>query len=193
MFAWNGTNGTWNGTNGTDYVNFFRTGDQLALTKIFNYEEKGRSNVQGDNYESSELSTGGPAFSMAEQVCAVFHGDPWIITETTYTYGQGFLNTHRRFAQAYLSLPAIKGTVVKYDNPDVKIRIYPSNNGTYVGVVHKGMQPAKFAVSFPGTWKGPEKVTDLVTGIIVQAQIKDGNLEFNVNADPMQMHSYLIK
>lgn len=45
------------------YLEAFRTGDQLALTRMYNYEEKGRWNVQDDNYESSEMTTGGRDFA----------------------------------------------------------------------------------------------------------------------------------
>ncbi|OGV37478.1 MAG: hypothetical protein A2X48_19180 [Lentisphaerae bacterium GWF2_49_21] len=175
------------------YINYFQTGDGLAMCNMYNYEEKQRWNVQGHNHESCEMTPAGPAFSMAEEVLCCFHGDPDVITCTTYTYGRGFIDAHRRFAQAFLALPATKGTVVKNENPDVKVRTYPSRNGTYVGVVYKGYRPAKFAVSIPGDWKGAETVTDLVSGKPMQAQLKDGSLVFDVDAGPMELDSYLVK
>ncbi|HBC85599.1 MAG TPA: hypothetical protein DCZ94_01465, partial [Lentisphaeria bacterium] len=106
---------------------------------------------------------------------------------------RSFITEHRRFAQAFLALPATKGTVVKNENADVKVRTYPSKNGTYVGVVYRGFKPAKIAVSVPGAWKGSETVTDLVTGKPVNAQVKDGSLVFDVDAGPMELDSYIIR
>lgn len=179
------------------YLNYFRTGDQLALTKIFNYEEKGRWNVQGDNYESSEMSTGGPDFAMAEQVLSVFHGDPWILTETTYTYGQGFLDAHRRFAQAFLALPALPGVVVEKptgrEEPDLRVRVHKTDRGSFLSAAHRGHESAGFRVKVPGTWTGKELVTDLVTGKPVPASIEDGLLVFDLPAPPMSLQSFRIE
>ncbi len=180
-------------SNNEPYIRSFETGDGLAVCNQFTYEEKGRTNIQNDDYETSEMTPAGPAFSMAEEVLSVFHGDPNVITWTPYTIGRSFITEHRRFAQAFLALPAVKGTAVKNENADVKVRTYASKNGTYVGVVHRGMKAAKIAVSVPGTFKGTETVTDLVTGKPVQAQVKDGNIVFDVEAGPMELDSYLVK
>ncbi len=180
-----------------DYLNVFRTGKNLAVAKMFNYEEKTRSNVQGDNYESSEMTTGGHDFAMAEQVLAVFHGDPFILTETTYTYGQGFLDMHRRFAQAFLALPALPGKVVESpagaDKPDLRVRRYETKNGVYLAVVHKGYEPDHYALSIPGSWTGKETVVDLVSGQSLPAKIENGRVTFELDASPVSLSSFLIK
>ena len=179
------------------YVNYFRTGDQLALTKIFNYEEKCRGNVQGDNYESSEMSTGGPDFAMAEQVLSVFHGDPWILTETTYTYGQGFLDAHRRFAQAFLALPALPGELVAkptgQEEPNLRVRVYRTNRGSFLSVVHRGLEGADFKLQIAGAWTGKESVTDLVTGKPVPAKVENGVLVLDLSAPPMSLQSFRVE
>lgn len=173
------------------YINSFRTGDRLALTKIYNYEEKGRWNVQGDNYESSEMSPGGPDFAMAEQVLTVFHGDPWILTETTYTYGQGFADAHRRFAQAYLGLPAIPGRVVQ-ESENLRVRLHQGKKKAYLSVVHRGMEPGVLEIRIPVA--SPDSVTlvDLVTGEERQLEPREGHLVFPLEAAPMSLRSFRL-
>lgn len=176
------------------FINYFQTADGVAVCKMFDYEEKGRWNVQGDNYETSELTPGGHDFGMAEEVLACFHGDPGLITWTPYTYGRGWLDVHRRFAQAFLALPDTRGSVhldvVQPVNPDVRVRTYAAGARTYVGVVHRGAQPASFRVSLSlagGT------VTDLVTGQSVPCETAGGRLSFTVASGPMQLHSYRVE
>jgi hypothetical protein len=180
-----------------EYLNFFRTGDQLALTKIFDYEEKGRWNVQGDNYETSELMTGGPDFAMAEQVLSVFHGDPWIITETTYTYGQGYLRQHQEFAQAFLSLPALPGKLIETpgleNGENLKIRRYDVMNQVHLSLAYKGYSPGTFSLELAGTWPKSVRVTDQVTGDLVPAEIRDGKLALDLSVPPMTLMSLLIE
>jgi hypothetical protein len=179
------------------YLNYFRTGDQLALTKIFNYEEKGRWNVQGDNYESSEMSTGGPDFAMAEQVLSMFHGDPWILTETNYTYGQGFLDAHRRFAQAFLALPALTGEVVAKptgrEEPDLRVRVYRTDRSSFLSVTHRGLESADFKLQVAGAWTGKESVTDLVTGKPVPTKVENGVLVLDLSSPPMSLQSFRVE
>ncbi|HAI12851.1 MAG TPA: hypothetical protein DCM28_14175, partial [Phycisphaerales bacterium] len=99
--------------NNGPYINYFKTGDGLAICDMFYYEEKGRWNLQNDRYETSELTPGGKDFGMAYMVEAFYHGDPNIITTTTYTYGRGWADVHRRFAQAFLALPDQRGEIVE--------------------------------------------------------------------------------
>ncbi|NLE42659.1 MAG: hypothetical protein GX615_12625 [Lentisphaerae bacterium] len=174
------------------YVEYFRTGDGLAMCNMFNYEEKGRQNVQGDIYETSEMTPGGPRFAMADEVYACFHGDPNVITCTTYTYGRGFVAEHRRFAQAFLALPATPGTLVPHPNSDVRVRTYPAGDGrVYVGVVHRGFQPATITVTVPGVRK-EAVVKDLVTGKTVASDFAGGSLSFTVQSDAMQLNSFVV-
>ena len=175
------------------YLDYFQTGDGLAMCNMFNYEEKGRHNVQGDKYESSEMTPGGPAFAMAEEVLACFHGDPNVVTCTTYTYGRGFVDAHRRFAQAFLALPDARGTVVDQGDADVRVRTYAAKHGVYVGIVHKGMAPKLLTIRLPGDWKPGTTVTDLVTGRPLTATLQPGSLTLQLPAGPMELHSYLVK
>jgi hypothetical protein len=179
------------------YIQSFATGDGLAVCNQYHYEEKARTNIQGDNYETSEMTPAGPSFAMAEEVLSFFHGDPNVITWTPYTIGRSFIAEHRRFAQAYLSLPAAAGKVVEgaVSGPagrDVRVRTYPvGRDVTYVSVAHRGYAPATFTVALPGMPAGAV-VTDLVTGETVPATIRDGALAFTVSSRAMELNSYRI-
>jgi hypothetical protein len=179
------------------YLEAFRTGQQLALTKMYNYEERGRWNVQDDNYESSELTTGGRDFAMAEQTLAVFHGDPWILTETAYTYGWGFADQYRRFAKAFLSLPATPGEILEKPTtdaqPDLRVRRYPDGAGARLGIVHKGYQSADYTLSLPGPWPESPTVKNVVTGDKVDARIENGRLVFSLSSPPLTLHSFQVQ
>ena len=158
------------------YLEYFRTGAGLAMCNMFNYEEKGRTNVQHDNYETSEMVSGGRDFAMAEEVLACFHADPYICTLTTYTFGRAFVDVHRRFAQAFRSLPAVAGTVLAgaCANPEVRVRSYPGQDCTYIGIVHKGVVAIQAALRLPIA--NAKQVTDLVSGQPVPFTLDGGML-----------------
>ena len=179
------------------YINYFRTGDGLAVCNQFRYEEKARQNVQGDNYETSEMTPGGPDFAMAVEVLSFFHGDPNVITWTPYTVGRSFVTEHRRFARAFLALPAVQGKIVENAvsgdaAENVRVRTYPGTGGaSYVSVCHKGYGKASFRVCVPAD-SGAVSVTDLVSGEAVPFEEKDGMISFNVDSGAMQLNSYKI-
>lgn len=173
------------------YLNYFQTGDGLAVSNIIPYDEVD-SRMLNPKYEANTVTPGGPAFSMALELLAYFHGDARTLTYTTYTYGRGFAAAHRRFAQAFLALPAIPGTVVDQDNNDVKVRAYPSHNGTYVGVAYKGYANGKFTVKVPAGKMGTT-VKNLVTGEVVPASVSGGQLQFELATGPMELNAFLIQ
>ncbi len=172
------------------YINYFRTGDGLAICNQYYYEEKGRTNVQGDNYETSEMDPGGPDFAMAEEVLSFFHGDPNVITWTPYTIGRCFATEHRRFAQAFLALPDVPGTVVPQASADLKVRTYQTPKALYVSVAHKGWKAAKFNIVLPGVTG--KQVTDLVTGETIPARQTEKGLEFDVTPRAMELLAFRI-
>ena len=173
-----------------EYLEYFRTGDGLAVSDCVSYDEIGSRSIN-PKYEGNMVTPGGPAFSMALELLAWFHGDARTLNYTVYTYGRGFADAHRRFAQAFLALPAIPGTVVDQGDADVKVRVYPSPNGTYVGVAYKGFVPKTITVKLPGMKAGAE-VSDLVSGRRVPAAMAGGNLQMTLTADPMQLSAFLI-
>ena len=181
------------------YINGFRTGERLALTKLFDYEERGRWNVQGDNYETSELMTAGPAYAMAEEVMTVFHGDPWVLTETAYTYGGGFIKEHRAFAQAFLALPAVPGQVVETPGlagaEDLRVRRYaPKGSSTvYLGLAYKGYHAQNFPLELPGPWAAAVKVTDAVSGAEIPAEVREGRLVLEIACPPTSLQTFRVE
>jgi hypothetical protein len=158
------------------YLEYFRTGAGLAVCNMFNYEEKGRTNVHHDNYETSEMVSGGHDFAMAEEVLSCFHADPQIFTLTTYTFGRAFVDVQRRFAQAFRALPAVPGTVLAAAcaNPEVRVRSYPGQGCTYIGIVHKGVAAVQADLRLPIA--AAKQVTDLVSGQAVPFAIDGGVL-----------------
>jgi hypothetical protein len=129
---------------------------------------------------------------LALEVLSCFHGDARTLNYTVYTYGRGFADAHRRFAQAFLALPAIPGTVVDQGDADVKVRTYPSANGTYVGVVHKGYAGKKLVVRLPAVKPGG-MVVNLVTGEPVPSTSSGGGLQIEVASGPMELNAFLVQ
>lgn len=181
--------------NNAPYINYFATGDGLGICNMFSYEEKGRWNLPNDRYESSEMTPGGKDFGMAYMVESFFHGDPNVITTTTYTYGQGWADVHRRFAQAFLALPDQRGQIVTdaqtQTNDDVRVRRYDTANGTYLSVVSRAMESTKRTIRM--TSGKAVKVTDLVTGQIIPSRIEQGRIVFDVDMTAMSLNSYLMQ
>ncbi len=176
------------------YLNYFRTGSGMAMCNMFNYEEKVRTNIQNDNFQTSEMTPAGKDFAMAEEILACFHVDPNVITWTTYTYGRGFADVHRRFAQAFLALPDMRGKIVSDAtapvDDDVRVRTYDTKNGVYVGVVSKKMRAADFTVSVPATGT---TIVNLVTGTETPVEAKDGKISFVVKSNAMELNSFLVE
>jgi len=126
------------------------------------------------------------------EVLDYFYGDVRTLTYTTYTYGRGFADAHRRFAQAFLALPAIKGTEVDQGDPDLKVRTYSSANGTYVGVAYKGFADKKLTIKIPAGKPGAI-VKNLVTNENVPVTVTGNNLQFELAAGPMEMDAFLVQ
>jgi len=174
------------------YLNYFQTGDGLAVSNPVPYDEIGYKTINR-RFECNMMTPAGSAFSMALEVLACFHGDPRTLTYTPYTFGRGFADAHRRFAQAYLALPAIKGTVVEGTDPDLKVRLYKTDHGTYVGVVYKGYTARKLTISLPGPWQVNATITNLVTNAPVPATPSGNQLQFDLSSGPMELNAFLIQ
>ncbi len=180
--------------NQPEYMRAYDTEAGATFSVQCHYEEKGRWNVQGDNYESSEVTPGGPDFAMAHEVMACFHTDPTTLSFTTYTFGRGFVDRHRRFAQEYLALPAVRGAeVAATADADVKVRVHPGKPGSsYLAVVHRGFA-AKPGVrlAVPGTWTGSIQVTD-ARGQTVPASVEGGALVLQLDLGAMELRSFRV-
>jgi len=174
-----------------DYLNYFQTADGLAVSHAVSYDEIGRC-WPNPQYECSMVTPGGGNFSMALELLDYFHGDARTLTWTAYTYGRGFAAEHRRFAQAFLALPAIPGTAVEQGDKDLKVRTYPSANGTYVGVAYKGYTARKLTIRVPAGKPGAV-LKNLVTNQTVPTTAVGNDLQFEINSDPMELDAFLIQ
>ncbi|MDR1192084.1 MAG: hypothetical protein LBK60_10555 [Verrucomicrobiales bacterium] len=173
-----------------EYLNYFQTADGLAVSNVVSYDEIGARTIN-PKYEGNMITPGGAPFSMALELLAYFHGDARTLNWTVYTYGRGFAAAHRRFAQAYLALPATNGAVIEQGDPDVKARAYTVDGGeTRVGIAYKGYAAKTLTVKLPGL---SGTVVDLVTNQPVPAKSVNGGLEFTISVAPMELNAYQIK
>ena len=178
--------------NNGDYLNYFKTADGVSVSNCVSYDEIHSRSIN-PKYEGNVTTPGGAAYSMAFELMQYFHSDARTLTYTVYTYGRGFANAHRRFAQAFLSLPATRGVVVENPDADVKIRVYNAENESYIGVASKSYEDKEITVKLPldGTVESVE-VKNLVTGDIVPSIVTDGELQFVVNSGPIELNSFLL-
>ena len=172
-----------------DYLNYFQTRDGLAVANAVPYDEIGSRSIN-PKYEGNMITPAGSAFSMALELLPYFYGDARTLNYTVYTYGRGFADAHRRFAQAFLALPAIPGTLVDQGDADLRVRLYPSENGTYVGIAYKGYADKKIIVKLPAATGS--KITDLVTREAVPAKVSGNEVSFAVSSEPMALHAFLV-
>lgn len=179
-------------SNNAGYLNYFKTADGVSVSNCVSYDEIHSRSIN-PKYEGQSMTQGGPVYSMALELLDYFHADARTLTFTAYTYGRGFANAHRRFAQAFLALPAITGIVIDSSDVDVKVRAYKTGTETYIGVVNKAYASKTITVKIPVNGQtGNTFVKDLVTGNNVNFTIIDNHLQFNVNSGPMELNSYLI-
>ena len=171
------------------YLDYFRTRDGVAVSNVVSYDEIGARSIN-PKYEGNMILPAGPAFSMALELLSYFHSDARTLTYTVYTYGRGFAGAHRRFAQAFLALPAIPGTVADQGDPELKVRLYPSPRGTYVGAAYRGHAAKRLSVTIPAA--PGSVVTDLVGGRTVASEPVPGGLRFAIDAGPMQLDAFLV-
>lgn len=174
-----------------EYLDYFETVDGVAVSNAVPYDES-FSRFINPKYEGHETVPGGPQFGMALELMSYFHSDAQTLSFTTYTYGRGFAETHRRFAQAYLALPAIKGDVLPYDDADVRIRKYETENGIYIGVASKSHLSKTIKVELPITIGKRAKIKNLVTGQLVRLHKSGDKLWFDVESRPMELNSFLV-
>ncbi len=183
-------NALW-GADSSTYINYFQTAEGMAASNAVMYDEIGARTINS-RYEGSCTTPAGAAFSMALELMTYFHGDARTLSYTTYTYGRGFADAHRRFAQAFLALPAIKGTVVEQGDKDLKVRTYPSANGTYIGVAYKGFAGRKMTIRVP-SGKAGATVKNLVTNAIIPAAVTGNVVQFDLESGPMELNAFFVQ
>ena len=172
-----------------DYLNYFQTADGLAMSNLVSYDELGMR-AANPKFEGNMVTPGGPAFSMAMELLAYFHGDARTLNYTVYTFGRGFADAHRRFAQAFLALPAIEATVVEQGDKDLKVRVYAAGNAAYVGVAYKGYAAKTLTIRVPA--KAGATITNLVTNAPVSTTPTGGDLQFDIESGPMELNAFLV-
>jgi hypothetical protein len=176
--------------NRVDYMNYFTTTEGLAVSTCITYDEQCGRSVLNPRHESNSVLPGGAPFSTALELLAYFHGDARTLTQTSYTYGRGFADAHRRFAQAFRALPAVPATVVTAPNTNTKVRTYATTNGTYVGVAYRGMTATNLTITLPN--QAGKAVKNLVTGATVPASNSGTNRVFTIATGPMELNAFLV-
>ncbi len=174
----------------SDYFTYFQTYDGLAVSNCVSYDEIA-SREPNPKYEGNMVLPGGGPFSMAIELLSYFYGDARTLTYTVYTYGRGFADAHRRFAQAFRALPAVAATSTANPTADSVVRTYATTNGTYVGVAYKGYTGSTITVTVPGATG--KAVTNLVTDAGVSATNGSSDLTFLVTSGPMELNAFLVK
>lgn len=176
------------------FLNYFRTAEGLSVSNPVVYDEA-CSRFINPKFEGNMSIPAGAPFSMALELLSWFHGDARTLTYTTYTYARGFAAAHRRFAQAFLALPAICGECVDAGDPDTRIRIYRTPKAVYLGVASKSYVSKTIRVSVPLdkiTPSGPVSVEDMVCGGKVPVDCTGKQLRFDIESGPMQLHAFRI-
>jgi hypothetical protein len=114
------------------------------------------------------------------------------LTFTAYTFGRGFADYHRAFAQAFLALPDIPGTTAAGMPANVTARTYVSGSKTYVGVAFTGNAPQTLTLNIPGSWPAYASVTDLVANQTTTTAA-GSSLPLSIAVQPMQLNSFLVE
>ena len=130
---------------------------------------------------------------MAMELLSYYYGDARTLTYTVYTYGRGFADAHRRFAEAFRAIPAIPGTLVAGTPTNVAARVYPAaSNRTYIGIAYKGYMSQSLTIDLPGTWTSSMVVTNLVTNQTIPTVIVGGKLRISLNAGPIELDAFRV-
>jgi len=173
-----------------EYVNYFQTAEGIAASNVVVYDEVNSRSIN-PKFEGNMITPGGAAFSMAMELLAYFHGDARTLNYTVYTYGRGFASAHRRFAQAFLALPAIASKIINHSDPDLRVRAYASPRGTYYGVAYKGYTAKKINLRLRASGNRCT-LSNLVSGATSQIQVNQGVLEVNLDSGPMELHALFV-
>ena len=178
-----------------DYLNFFRTGDGLAIVNQFPYNEE-TAHANCPNLHFAGTVEHPREFSLMEEVLAVAHGDPVTIVESAWTpLNRGWPRAAREFAAAYRSLPALPSVVVPNaaDAANVVVRRCDTAYGPYVAVVNVGMAAKRVRVKLAAPATGVASVRDLLQRK-AQPFVKLGShhIAFEADMPAMSLRSYHI-
>ena len=172
------------------YIQYFQTAEGVAVSHAVAYDEIGARGIN-PKYEGTMVIPGGGAFSMTLEVLSWAYCDVNTLTYTTYTFGRGFADYHRAFAQAFLALPAISGTVVNGTASNIVVRTYVSGPSTYIGVAYTGLTSQTLNLNIAGSWPPVVAITNLVTNLVAIAA-GGSSLSLCISSGPMELHSFLV-
>ena len=182
------------------FLNLFRTGEGLGVANHFPYNEATGARNCYNLMAATGVEHGG-RFSMMEEVLAMAHADPvYLMAGMWLPVKRGFPSHARAFSAAFLALPAVPSQVLKGAaqpaDPDIVVRSYQTEYGTYVAVINKAFDLKDRTVTLtldagPGA---VAQVTDLVSGRAVPHQaVGPKRLRFAVRTEPMTLRSFHLK
>jgi len=181
-----------------EFLNLFRTGEGVAVGNFFPYnEETGHANIH-NLHCALGVEHAGP-FCMMEEVLCMAHADPvYVMAGMWEPLKRGFPKFARDFAAAYRALPAVPGETLTGaaapPDPDVVVRSYKTDYGTYLAVVNKAFESkAKRLGLTVEAGAAALAVVDLVSGREVPFErVADGGVRFAVDLGPMTLRSFRV-
>ena len=173
-----------------DYINYFQTADGVAVSHSVSYDEIA-AREPNPKYEGSMMIPGGGSLSMALETMSWAASDVNTLTFTTYTFGRGFADYHRAFAQAFLALPDIPSSTPGGMPANITVRTYVSGTNTYIGVANTATVAQAVSFNIPGSWTPGLAVTDLVANTTVLTATVGGALPMSLMMAPMQLSAFL--
>ncbi len=174
----------------SDYINYFKTADGVAVSHAVSYDEIA-AREPNPKYEGTMQVPGGGSFSMALEVMSWAFSDVNTLTYTSYTFGRGFADFHRAFAQAFLALPNIPSSTPGGMPANITVRTYVSGSNTYIGVANTATVAQNVSINVPGSWTPGVAITDLVANSTTVTATVGGALPMTLMMAPMQLSAFL--
>ncbi|MBU0716081.1 MAG: hypothetical protein KJ964_12055 [Verrucomicrobia bacterium] len=181
------------------FLNFFKTGEGVAVGNAFPYNEEEFVNNCYDLQTFPAIEHAGP-FCMMEEVLSMANADPLFIMENKCEpLERGFPQYARAFAAAYLALPAMPSEIladaVEPQDKEIIVRQYKTDYGTYLAVINRAfdLKERKITVTVKVPSADVASVLDLVTGKPVDFKPAGAKkMRFTVITRPMQLQSFRI-
>jgi len=174
-----------------DAMDEFRTGSGLAVVRHYTLNENDM-NINEESpvgYFIADIERNGP-YCMLKESRAVAFGDPrYIGFLNGNSLARGFPEYVRNFNAAFLSLPAVPGTVVKdgCSEKEIIIREYKTaQHGVWYAVVNTSLHPKKaVTVKLPSSGR----VTNSATG----GDVETNNNKLELTFYPGELKTFRVK
>lgn len=181
------------------YLNFFRTGEGVAVGNAFPYNEEPFAQNGFNLAAAGAIEHAGP-FCMMEEILSMAQADPTrIMVNAHEPLHRGFPQYARDFAAAYLALPAapseILADAVQPQDKEIVVRQYKTGYGVYLAVISRAfdlkVRTVTVTVQIPPS--DVASVQDLVTGkpVAFEPAARD-SLRFTVATRSMQLQSFRV-